>query len=876
MARKINPLARSLCLFLFCVGGWCRQQALADPMPPEILLASDGQARLSVVTAPGADERTRSAAFDLAEMLGRMSGGRFELAEGDGASGIVVGWPGDFSALPFEISFDPADPRRQEEYVLKSHEKGLYILGASTLALESAVWDLLYRLGHRQFFPHPHWEIVPREGDLRIAIDAFEAPDFLHRHLWTSHGTLPGNGEKFSAWLVRNRARSGFPISTHHIYQSILSQRRAVFDAHPEYLGLVNGKRRSSKFCISNPGLRQVVVDWALDYFERQPEALSVSMEPSDGGGWCECADCAALGSITDRMILLCNTVAEAVNENYPGKFVGTLSYYQHTLPPSLEIHPNVAVNIAMGLRTGGLSTEELIAGWRDRGARIVGLTYNVGGSSAMRNLPRVASEFRHWHKLGINRFTVDIWDQWGQSGLGNYLLARILWDVDESERLDELLDDFYARAFGAAREPMKTWFHLTYRMTPDEIDRPLTEDRLGRMYRALEEGLKASQDPGIQARIGDLAAYTRILELRHGIGRESGEAQRFDASARLMRFVYRTRDRQLVHSKRMFGYPRFYNLYGYQTVPVHKMPEGFSPWKDSRPVDARELREIVAAGVRENAIVEVTVDPVEFSQDLVPARVALRLPEKKSMHMGRSDHYYGRRFYTWVDAAPGKVRLQVRSGRADGGSPKIALYAAMEATLDEVASDRSTPAQQGATQVVTLSTPYAGLHWVEVEGGGTGTIVTPVDPLTPRTSVGNIGSPMWGFPAWSLLFYVPEGTKTVGGFAESGRGFIRDGAGRFVFADGHVATEEQRDWPIHRWNRWRREREKAWEGGYFNIPVPPGQDGKLWDTVLVSRRWHLLTVPPCFAETSGQLLLPREVVERDAVTQTEEGNKKP
>jgi len=104
-----------------------------------------------------------------------------------------------------------------------------------------------------------------------------------------------------------------------------------------------------------------------------------------------------------------------------------------------------------------------------------------------------------------------------------------------------------------------------------------------------------------------------------------------------------------------------------------------------------------------------------------------------------------------------------------------------------------------------------------------------------------------------------------VGGFSESGRGIIRDADGGIVFIDGYFPTEDQRKWGMGEWSRWRNEREKAWEGGYFVIPVPPGQDGRLWDTVLTSRRWYLLTVPPYFAETADQLLLPREVVERDA-----------
>ena len=44
----------------------------------------------------------------------------------------------------------------------------MWLLGASDLAVQHAVWDLLYRLGHRQFFPGPAWEVIPAQDPLAI------------------------------------------------------------------------------------------------------------------------------------------------------------------------------------------------------------------------------------------------------------------------------------------------------------------------------------------------------------------------------------------------------------------------------------------------------------------------------------------------------------------------------------------------------------------------------------------------------------------------------------------------------------------------------------------------------------------------------------
>ena len=42
-------------------------------------------------------------------------------------------------------------------------------------------------------------------------------------------------------------------------------------------------------------------------------DADSVSVDPSDGLGWCECEACAAMGSISDRAVTLANAVAQGL-----------------------------------------------------------------------------------------------------------------------------------------------------------------------------------------------------------------------------------------------------------------------------------------------------------------------------------------------------------------------------------------------------------------------------------------------------------------------------------------------------------------------------------------------------------------------------------
>ena len=127
---------------------------------PEVILASGGRARMPVVVGAGAGERAREAAADLADLLGRISGAAFTVVTGDGATGIAAGTPADFPGVAAPEALAVPGPTQREDYMIESHPAGVRLLGATELAVEHAVWDFLYRLGYRQFFPGAPWEAM--------------------------------------------------------------------------------------------------------------------------------------------------------------------------------------------------------------------------------------------------------------------------------------------------------------------------------------------------------------------------------------------------------------------------------------------------------------------------------------------------------------------------------------------------------------------------------------------------------------------------------------------------------------------------------------------------------------------------------------------
>lgn len=166
----------------------------------------------------------------------------------------------------------------------------------------------------------------------------------------------------------------------------------------------------------------------------------------------------------------------------------------------------------------------------------------------------------------------------------------------------------------------------------------------------------------------------------------------------------------------------------------------------------------------------------------------------------------------------------------------------------EEVAYDDSI-APDGVEGTVILKSAFEGLHRIQVVAPTNRAKMDTIDPATPLTMEMSMErfNKLTGY--WSLYFYVPRGTKVVGGFAHtSKRGAILDSQGRVVLSFSDVEMP-----------------------GYFQAAVPEGEDGKLWKLHRVIGGRRLMTVPPYLARSGRELLLPKEVVEADSGAKSED-----
>jgi len=803
----------------------------------EVTLAAGGRARAPVCISATASGRMRGLATTLSQYLSQMSGATFQVKSGADDAGITLQ-----VKTPNELAvFD------RERYSIRTNVTGVLLRGTTENAVEHAVWDFLYRLGYRQFFPGMTWEFVPSLETIRVDLDVTESPDYHFRRIWYGYGTWDYNRQPWEDWVRKNRLGGSLQVQSGHAYGSIIRAKRDAFDRHPEFYALIGGKRQvkpQAKLCVGNPELRQTVVEYAKEYFEQRPDEDCVSMDPSDGGGWCECDLCRAIGSPSDRALLLANQVADAVKP----RFVGMYAYNYHSPPPTIRVRPNVCINAATAFIKGGRTIDEIVSGWSAQGAMIgIREYYSVNtwdrdlpGTARGSNLEYLAMTIPEFHGKGARFLNSESSDNWGCNGLGYFFAARVLWDIDEAQRCDEIVEDFLDKAFGPAKEPMREFYALID--GSNKASKLVYEDLLARMYRLLDDARKrvAAGCPN-EKRIDDLVLYTRYVDLYDCYRNATGE-DRQRHFEQMIRYVYRMRKTMMVHAKALYrDVPARDRSV---TVPENagwQVAEDRNPWKTSRAFDERDIVAFLQEGVKRHSPLQLDFEPKEFAADLVPTR-SLLLGEVAA---GRAARGRGRRsWYTYLDKS-GEIVLHVTGGLIahyrDRGNVKVTVWklrgASETGERESVVAQNNSVPPDGKQRTIRFPLQQAGLYRIELNDGMDMTQVTWPDSQSMTMKMTIDDHPRMFSGRWSLWFYVPRGTTKIGLYVDtSGGSVLRPDGESFLKLDKKP-------------------------GEFVSIDVPTNMDGKLWRLHQVAGTVCLMNVPPYVARSPEELLLPAAVI---------------
>lgn len=821
-------------LFLF----FCLAAPLAPLFAQDQTILADKEHALPIIILPEAEAETRAAAELLAASLKRISGREFAISTEADGRGIRIGTAQDLPGLLDEGDSSRVASQMREDYLLRSKGGELLMVGRTPAALQGAVWDLLYRLGYRQFMPGAKWEIWPSLSEIAIAVDAFESPDFYNRTLALAGMSWPESIVSFRDWCVKNRMVSRFELRTTHIYGAIIAAYPEHFKEHPGDL-VPNENLDAVKLDASRESVLEIATRFAMESKAKNPGYDSISMDPSDGGGWR--AD-SPLGSPSNQALAIANHVARALQKPYPGTKVGMLAYHEHSPPPDIPVDRHVIVSVAAGFIKGGYTFEELLRRWGEWGNETGVYEYlsvslwdrGQPGKSRASDITYIARTIPAYHRLGARYYRSEISCSWAPHGLGYYLVSRCLWNVGEAGRISELLEDFYQRSFGAAAPAMKHFFHHYILAEGGPL---LSRDLVGRMYRELRTALDGRISEAERARILDFVEYTRFLELSIDCY-EADDATFPDRYRVLCEYLWRTRGSHMVNGGDYFwrsNNPAYSagTPFDRRVERPAKWSDPAHPWKKGEAMTAEELMETLDDGIGRNPLMEI--EPVAFSQSLVP------IPGARDGNGTTTEKivlWRENRFFVEIPDRGGKAYFSIRARSVANGPIRLRLFSKEHALVEEPVQTVEIP-PDGKEHHIILSSPYAGVHEVEyTDGGGHGILTWPKGQrVTFPMGATHAVTPANGC---DLAFYVPRGTGRVGLFVEEPKGRLTSADGALLF---DLATEGAK--------------------GYVAVPVPEGCDGAVWVMKGSVGRRILINVPPYVARHPSELLVPEETTVR-------------
>ena len=461
-------------------------------------------------------------------------------------------------ALPAPAGEKPLARLGPQGYRIRTLRVGgrqvIHLAGAGRVGVLYAVYDLLDHLGFRWFAPGEAHRVLPKL-DALAPCNVTASPSFLTRgfHAWENRGD-----KKFLLWMARNRLNywcveqadhglmrklgirmscgahdaqarflnpsaeypydhrrfagddkrhrptDPYPVGEGYRGDENADGKLSTFEAHPEWFPLRGGKRIAdvrgdggTNYCTSNPHATDEFMKNYLRALIDGPyrDADVVRFWMLDVGRWCQCPACKALGTPTDRNLLLVHRLDREIKKaRREGRIhrpltIRFLAYADLLSPPGralpkgfdyttcsatfFPIGRSYAFDFLDPQSRHNAVYHRQLAGWvtqarrHYRGRLCLGEYYNVSGFKC---LPvcfahTMAKDIPAYYRLGARHFHYMhcTTDNMGNKALTNYQMARQLWDVETD--CEALWSDYFSRRYGPAAKTMRAFYDSLEKM---------------------------------------------------------------------------------------------------------------------------------------------------------------------------------------------------------------------------------------------------------------------------------------------------------------------------------------------------------------------------------------------------------------------------
>jgi len=273
-------------------------------------------------------------------------------------------------------------------------------------------------------------------------------------------------------------------------YAKNTKNEKAFEGSHPEYFAK-GYEGQPPQLCYTNDALIKQVAKDVMDYFDGKSNHLGslgdyAILEPMDTRDYCKCQKCQALmdhntggfkccnGEVSKYWFTFVNKVAREVADKHPDKFVATLAYASHAYcPQGMKIAPNVCIQMCLATRhwpwSPSMKRNELktYQEWIQEGEGKRGfylwlyycfpsLSGQLGGFNDFPGYfaHSLSEQIKMFAKDGVRGVLLENDDDFS---IDVYFTQKLL--DDSSLNIDDLINDFFTKYYGAAAKPMKEFY---------------------------------------------------------------------------------------------------------------------------------------------------------------------------------------------------------------------------------------------------------------------------------------------------------------------------------------------------------------------------------------------------------------------------------
>ncbi|MDR4508576.1 MAG: DUF4838 domain-containing protein [Candidatus Brocadiaceae bacterium] len=550
-------------------------------------LITEGVATCVIVLADNVGPVEKHAASELSAFLEKITGAKVKTVTAPSKKyyNVYINSieSNNFSMTPqMKLSIDKLG---EEGYLLAADSDGLRIVGRKPIGCLYGVYGLLRKYGGvRWFFPGKDGEYCPRRTDFSVNYGVtISNPSFQVRNLNLVCANINSKMTDTWDWMVRNgmqittnkelrkrlhpeerKKRGDVNMAGGHVFCFLINDM--LFDAHPEYFALIDGKRVKQEIpgmgdriqpCTSNPKVVEIMTEKLLEWGEIPPRGGSFLIGNNDSAGWCQCENCVNLDPpeereknfVSTRYWTLLNAMAEkALAINPELKLMGWA--YQNFQEPPVGIVPDKRFSVITCLHQrcyrhrmddencpGNKRFRDMLVNWGKLNPISTYEYTDILPAGDVLYLPLehvFANDLKYYHSLGVRGVQTEIpppdgvfgqvWnnrktkEMWLANWQFIYMMAYFLWDVDAD--YEAVCEDMGAKFYGVTWPIMKKYrekLTKAYEETPGCMMYGTPDIALGKCLErpGLEHNLLKLLDDAEEIATGDEVLLKKISRER-------------------------------------------------------------------------------------------------------------------------------------------------------------------------------------------------------------------------------------------------------------------------------------------------------------------------------------------------------------------------